>query len=62
MKSFKKIWRGICLVLLLSLALVGIGAAGGIPVPPSNRKENQIEINVERIDDQDDESEEKCFI
>lgn len=34
-------------MLLVALAVTGIGLGGGIPVPASGRKENHIEISVE---------------
>ncbi|WP_316822660.1 hypothetical protein [Pedobacter gandavensis] len=58
MKSLKKTWRMICLILMLSLALIGIGFGAGVPIPPSNRRENHIEVNVARIDDQEDDQSE----
>ncbi len=48
----------ICLILMLSLALIGIGFGAGVPIPPSNRRENHIEVNVARIDDQEDDQSE----
>ncbi|QIL40108.1 hypothetical protein G7074_13065 [Pedobacter sp. HDW13] len=45
MKGFKKTGRLIGLVFLIFLASIGIG--GGIPIPPTNRRENQIEIKTE---------------
>lgn len=50
MKRFKKIRRLIGLVLLITLAMVGIGTGGGIPVPIAGKRENQIEITVELPD------------
>lgn len=47
MKYFKKILRLIGLVLFLSLAMLGISLGGGIPIPVSHRKENQMEIRLE---------------
>lgn len=47
MKFLKKAWRLLSLVLLVSLAVTGIGLGGGIPIPASSRKENHIEISVE---------------
>lgn len=46
MKFLKKAWRLLSLVLLVSLAVTGIGLGGGIPIPASSRKENHIEISV----------------
>jgi len=47
MKYFKKAWRLFSLVLLVTLAVAGIGLGGGVPIPASSRKENHIEITVE---------------
>ncbi len=44
MKYFKKAMRLVGLVLLIFLASIGL--VGGVPIPPSNRKENHIEIKV----------------
>ncbi|WP_316801762.1 hypothetical protein [Pedobacter nototheniae] len=40
----KRLLRLIALVFLLSLASIGIGLGGGVPIPASGRKENAIEI------------------
>ncbi|MDQ0641390.1 hypothetical protein QF042_004955 [Pedobacter sp. W3I1] len=45
MKQFKKAMRLTGLVLLILLASVGLG--GGVPIPPSNKRENYIEIKIE---------------
>lgn len=50
MKSFKKILRLLGLVLLIVLASVGLGIGGGIPIQPSNKKEDVIEIKVELVE------------
>lgn len=47
MKYFKKAWRLLCLLLLVMLAVTGIGLGGGVPIPAGSRKENHIEIAVE---------------
>jgi hypothetical protein len=47
MKFLKKAWRLLCLVLLVGLAITGIGLGGGVPIPANSRKENHIEISVE---------------
>lgn len=54
MKSFKKILRLLGLVLLIVLASVGLGIGGGIPIPPSNKKEDTIEIKVELVESNED--------
>lgn len=33
--------------LVLLIFLASIGLSGGVPIPPSNRKENHIEIKTE---------------
>jgi len=45
MKSFKKLMRLMGLALLILLASVGLG--GGVPIPPSNKRENHMEIKIE---------------
>ncbi|WP_293310473.1 hypothetical protein [Pedobacter sp. UBA5917] len=45
MQYFKKAIRLMGLALLIFLASIGLG--GGVPIPPSNRKENHIEIKTE---------------
>lgn len=54
MKSFKKALKLLGLVLLIVLASVGLGIGGGIPIPPSNRKEDTIEVKVELVDSNED--------
>lgn len=54
MKRFKKILKLVGLVLLLVLASVGIGIGGGVPVPPSNKKEDLLEINIELLESDED--------
>jgi hypothetical protein len=53
MKSFKKMLRLSGLVLLIVLATVGIGFGGGMPILPSNKKEDIIEIKVELVESND---------
>ena len=57
MKCFTKILRLLGLVLLIVLASVGIGIGGGIPIPPSNKKEDTIEIKVELVESKEDKTE-----
>jgi hypothetical protein len=47
MKQLKRALRVAGLVMLIFLALSGIGIAGGAPVPAIRRKENTIEIRTE---------------
>lgn len=39
--------RMVVLIFLILLATVGVGLSGGIPTPPSGRKENTIEVIAE---------------
>jgi hypothetical protein len=54
MKSFKKLLRLLGLVFLIVLASVGMSLGGGVPIPPSNKKEDYIEVTVE-LDESDEE-------
>lgn len=56
MKSFKKTLKLLGLVLLIVLAFAGVGIVGGIPAPPSNKREDTIEIKVELLELNDDNS------
>ncbi len=56
MKSFKKTLRLLGLVLLIVLATLGIGFVGGVPIPPSNKRENTIELKTELVEDKEDET------
>jgi hypothetical protein len=56
MKSFKKILRLSGLVLLIVLAGVGIGFGGGVPIPTSNKREDTIEINIELVESNEDQT------
>lgn len=50
MKRFKRILRRIVLICLLVLAVSGVGIVGGIPIPKSNTRKDQVEFNVELED------------
>ncbi|MCB0705762.1 MAG: hypothetical protein KDC34_10655 [Saprospiraceae bacterium] len=50
MERFKKLMRLLLLVILIVLASLGIGIAGGIPIPTSKKSQQPIEINAELID------------
>jgi len=54
MKGFKKLLRLSGLGLLIFLASIGISISGGAPVPPSNKKENTIEIKSENAEPKKD--------
>ena len=44
------------LVILIALAVCGVGIAGGVPIPSSNKRENDIEVKMELFDNEEDES------
>lgn len=50
MKSFKKTLKLLGLAFLIVLASLGIGIGGGVPIPPSNKKKDTIEIKVELVE------------
>lgn len=56
MKSFKKTLRLLGLILLIVLASLGIGFVGGVPIPPSKKRENTIELKTELVEDKEDET------
>lgn len=47
MQQFKRVLRLLGLVLLITLAGLGIGLTGGLPVPKLSRREDQIEVSNE---------------
>jgi hypothetical protein len=47
MKTFKKIIRYVCFVLLIFLASLGIGIVGGVPITPIQRRNEMAEIHTE---------------
>jgi anionic cell wall polymer biosynthesis LytR-Cps2A-Psr (LCP) family protein len=54
MKKIKKWLRLLAFVVLVVLALVGVGIAGApVPPPQSKKDEKIIEVNVEMVDDEE---------
>jgi hypothetical protein len=51
LRQFKKILRMLGLVLLIILAGLGIGLAGGLPVPKLNRRDDKIEVTDESVEE-----------
>jgi hypothetical protein len=56
MKSFQKALKLCFLVLIIALASIGVGIAGGVSVPFSGRKENDPQIKIELVESKDDET------
>ncbi|MEZ4886693.1 MAG: hypothetical protein R3E32_18335 [Chitinophagales bacterium] len=56
MKKIKSSLRLLALVCLIILAVFGVGIAGGVPVYPSNKRENNIEVRIELIESEEDET------
>lgn len=54
MKSFKKALKLSVMVLMIFLSSVGVGIAGGVPVPFFRRKENDPQIRIELVESKDD--------
>ena len=55
MKMIKKAMKILLLVVLISLACIGIGVAGAVPLQTTHRRDNTPEIKVELIEtDKDD--------
>jgi hypothetical protein len=54
MKRFKKALKLCFLVLILFLACIGVGIAGGVPIPFSRRKENDSQTKIELVESKDD--------
>ncbi len=47
--------RMLLLICLIVLASVGIGLAGGVPIPLSSKREDKVDVNVELIESKDQE-------
>lgn len=41
MESLKKAFRACCLVFMILLATIGVGLAGGVPLPISRKREDE---------------------
>ena len=54
MERFKNILKLSALVLLIVLASVGIGMAGGVPMPSSNKRKDITDIKVELVEAKED--------
>lgn len=56
MKKFKKFIRLLALILMILLASIGVGLAGGMPIPLTGRREDMApDIKVEQLDKKEDE-------
>lgn len=53
MKKFRKTLRVLRLVFLISIATLGIGLTGGIPIIPVYKKKNGDEIKIELVEPRD---------
>ncbi len=57
MQKFKKWLKLLAFVVLIALALIGVGVAGAPVPPPQNKKDEKIiEMNVEMVNDDVDET------
>lgn len=56
MKSLKRAFRLICLSLLILLASIGIGIAGGIALPLSRKKEDE-PVQIELLESKKEQQE-----
>ena len=56
MEKIKRFIKILGLVVLMFLASIGIGLVGGIPIMPSNKRDNTIQIKTEVEESSDDES------
>ena len=50
MERFKNILKLSALVLLIVLASVGIGMAGGVPIPSSNKRKDSTDLKIELVE------------
>lgn len=56
MKLLKKTVKLLGITMLIVLASIGIGLGGGIPILSSKKKEDLLEIKVELVDTNDDQT------
>jgi hypothetical protein len=61
MKNLKKTMRLLGLFLLIVLASIGIGISGGVPISPSNKREDAFEIKIELVESNEDETLDTAF-
>ncbi len=61
MKRFKKTLRLLGLMCLIILAAFGVGIAGGVPIPPSNKRQHDIEVKIELHDTEESEADLVAF-
>ena len=54
MERFKNILKLSALVLLIVLASVGIGMAGGVPIPSSNKRKDSTDLKIELVESNED--------
>ncbi len=54
MKFFKQLIRLLVLLFLMVLATVGVGFAGGVPIPRSGGKTNTIEVRTEKKEEEEE--------
>ncbi len=50
MERFKNILKLSALALLIVLASVGIGMAGGVPIPSSNKRKDSTDLKIELVE------------
>ena len=50
MEKIQKVFRIVLLILLITLAMIGVGLSGGIPIPNAFRKKEKVEIQSEMVE------------
>lgn len=56
MKRFRRTITLLGFVLLIVLASLGMGIAGAVPIPQTNKRKETIVIDVEEVDEEDAET------